>query len=112
MPPTETAGFGPRQAAVYQQAVRKNFSFLKRTKRLDELFAKCIPMAGGSGYLVPVCDLHEADTPLISKLSLWRRENAFAYPSQFVVTDAGTASWLRAKLLDVEDRILFLVLDP
>ena len=112
MPQIETAGFGAREAGVYQQAVRKNFSFLKRTKRLDELFAKCIPLAAGSGYLVPVCDLHADDAPLISKLSLWRRENAFAYPTQFAVTEAGTASWLRAKLLEIEDRILFLVLDP
>lgn len=100
-----------RPIAIYEKAVEKNFSFLKRTRRLDELFAKSIPLSEPAGYLLPVCDLHGDDPHLIGQLSRWRRENAFAYPTQFVVTDAGTASWLKSKLLEVPDRLLFLVLD-
>ena len=100
-----------RTVEVYKQAVRKNFSFLKQTMQLDDLFAKSIPLAHGAGFLVPVCELHATDDGLIAKLAQWRAENAFAYPTQFPVTIAGTTSWLRSKLLDVEDRILFLVLD-
>jgi len=95
---------------VFQQAVRKSFAFLKSTARLDDLFAKSMPL-GDAGYLVPVCELHCRDAQLIAKLTAWRAENAFAYPTQFRVTESGTAAWLRGKLLDVEDRILFLVLD-
>jgi perosamine synthetase len=100
-----------RTNEIYRNAVRKNFSFLKQTTRLDDFWAKSIAIAGEQGYLQPVCELHASDEELIDKLSQWRRENAFAYPSQFQVTNAGTAAWLRSKLLDIDDRILFMVLD-
>ncbi|MEA2344855.1 MAG: perosamine synthetase [Thermoanaerobaculia bacterium] len=109
--PSRAASLNDRSVAVYQAAVRKHFSFLKSTSALDDLFAKSIPLADGAGYLLPVCELHTGDAALISLFSQWRSENAFAFPSQFPVTDAGTASWLRSKLLDVEDRLLFLVID-
>jgi perosamine synthetase len=110
-PATETNAES-RSLAVYQQAVRKNFSFLKQTIALDDLYAKSIALGHGKGYLLPVCELHASDKVLIAQLADWRAENAFAYPSQFPVTIDGTAFWLRNKLLDVEDRLLFLVLDP
>ncbi len=100
-----------RVIATYKQAVRRTFSFLKQTERLDDLFAKSIPVGDSEGFLVPVCELHSADKGLIATLAQWREENTFAFPSQFPVTTAGTALWLRSKLLDVEDRILFLVVD-
>lgn len=108
---SSSSTYTDRSIDVYKQGVRKDFAFLKQTARLDDLFAKCIVLSEGQGYLVPVCELHAVDSQLIHKLSEWRRENAFAYPTRFTVTDAGTTSWLRSKLLDVEDRILFLVLD-
>ena len=100
-----------RATETYKQGVRKNFSFLKQTVQLDDLFAKSIPLADNMGFLLPVCELHTTDTALIEQLAQWRAENAFAYPSQFPVTISGTVSWLRSRLLDVEDRLLFLVLD-
>jgi perosamine synthetase len=100
-----------RAIEIYKQAVRKNFSFLKQTTQLDDLLAKSIPLADSMGFLVPVCELHMTDTALIKELARWRAENTFAYPSQFPVTVSGTTTWLRSKLLDVEDRLLFLVLD-
>ncbi|MEA2326491.1 MAG: perosamine synthetase [Thermoanaerobaculia bacterium] len=109
--PSRAASLNDRSVAVYQAAVRKHFSFLKSTTALDDLFAKSIPLADGAGYLLPVCELHTGDPALITLFSQWRSENSFAFPSQFPVTDAGTASWLRSKLLDVEDRLLFLVID-
>lgn len=100
-----------RTARIYRQAVRRTFSFLKQTKELRDLYAKSIPLEDDKGFLVPVCELHASDHRLISTLAKWREENAFAYPTQFPVTIDSTAFWLRARLLDVEDRILFLVLD-
>ncbi len=102
---------GDRENAVYRRAVEKNFSFFKRMDRLDQVLAAGLSLARSGGYLIPVCELHTGDTALIETFSQWRRENAFAFPTQFPVTDAGTAAWLRSRLLDVPDRLLFLVLD-
>jgi perosamine synthetase len=100
-----------RSTETYRQSVHRNFSFLKKTTSFDDLFAKSVPLSNGDGFLVPVCELHADDGQLIAKLARWRAENYFAYPTQFPVTIEGTTSWLRSKLLDVEDRLLFLVLD-
>ncbi len=107
----ENADLGRRSMEVFQEAVRKNFAFLKRTTRLDDLWSKCIPLKDDSGYLIPVCDLHASDPDLIARLAQWRNENADSFPSKFPVTLDGTSSWLRSHLLDVEDRLLFLVTD-
>lgn len=96
---------------VYKQAVKKEFSFLKKTRSLDDLFAKSIPLKENQGYLVPVSDIHSTDDKLIDQLAQWRIENSSIYPSQFKVTVEGTKQWLRKNLLDVEDKILFLILD-
>ncbi|MGA3010666.1 MAG: GNAT family N-acetyltransferase [Terracidiphilus sp.] len=100
-----------RETIVYRKAIEENFRFLKRCTRLDQLLVTSLALPLCGGYLAPVCELHAGDSPLISLFSRWRLENSFAYPSQFPVTDEGTASWLRSKLLDVPDRLLFLVLD-
>jgi perosamine synthetase len=100
-----------RSVAVYHQAVRNNFQFLKQTSTLDKAQAVSLPLPRSGGYLFPVCELHLDDAALIATLSHWRRENATAYPSQFPVTDEGTHSWLSDRLLNVPDRLLFLVLD-
>ncbi|MCR4411781.1 MAG: aminotransferase class I/II-fold pyridoxal phosphate-dependent enzyme [Thermoguttaceae bacterium] len=100
-----------RRIDAFRRAVEKSFRFLKETARLDDLFARGLPLAGNQGYLVPLCRLHVGDDDLIRRLAQWRRENAFAYPSQFPVTFESTAAWLRQRVLAVEDRLLFLVLD-
>ncbi len=100
-----------RSIYVYKQSVRKTFDFLKETYHLDDLYAKSIPLENEYGYLLPICKLHLDDHVLISTLSRWRRENTFAYPSQFTVTDDGTASWLRERVIGVDDRMLFLVVN-
>jgi perosamine synthetase len=100
-----------RASAVYDEAVRSTFAFLKATTRLDDLHAKAVELASDSGYLLPVCELHAGDERLIETLARWRDDNQHAYPTRFPVTLEGTARWLRAGVLDVEDRMLFLVCD-
>jgi perosamine synthetase len=100
-----------RKVQIYKSAVRKAFQFLKETERLDHLWAKSIPIEKPEGFLIPVCRLHVNDHDLIATLSKWRSENSFAYPTQFPVTENGTKNWLTTKLLEVEDRILFLILN-
>lgn len=108
--PTKATSRNDRSIAVYQAAVRKHFSFLKETTALDDLFAKSILLDGGAGYLLPVCELHTGDAALLSLFSEWWADNA-ALPGQLPITEAGQANWLRANVLDVEDRLLFLVVD-
>lgn len=100
-----------RTLLVYQKAVKENFAFLKKTTSFDDLLAKSISLANSQGFLVPISELHTNDEQLIQKLSQWREENTFAYPSQFPVTPETTKTWLRKSLLDIDDRLLFLVLD-
>jgi perosamine synthetase len=100
-----------RSREVYDAAVAREFAFLKSTRALADLHARSIVLPGDRGLLVPVCELHADDQTLIRTLSRWRSEHQDAFPTRFEVTDAGTARWLRAGLLDVEDRLLFLVCD-
>jgi perosamine synthetase len=97
--------------SIYQSTIRKSFAFLKQTSQIDKLLAKQIPLPEGQGVLLPLCELHASDSLLIKDLSAWREANQAAYPTRFPVNAEGTAKWLRSRLLDTEDRILFLVLD-
>ncbi len=101
-----------RTLRVYQDTVRNTFSFLKATSCLDELYTRSIPLADQAGYLLPVCKLHTTDSRLIEKLATWRTVHKAAFPSQFPVTIEGTMRWLRNNVLNVPDRILFLVVNP
>ncbi|MBE0683420.1 MAG: GNAT family N-acetyltransferase [Anaerolineales bacterium] len=95
----------------YQQRVEQVFSSVKSCATYAEAFKQSISLPNDAGYLLPVCEVHATDDILITKLAKWRDENSFAYPTRFPVTFDGTKKWLRAHLLDVKDRILFLVLD-
>ncbi len=100
-----------RASTTYYQAVQHTFRFLKQTRTLADLFAKSISLENDLGLLVPVCELHATDDNVIAKLAQWRAENQDAFPTQFPVTTAGTATWLRNQVLDCNGRFLFLVLD-
>lgn len=95
----------------FRKTIRKEFAFLKRITDVETLYSCGIRMPVTKGVLLPVCDLHRDDHQLIELLAKWREENSFAYPTRFPVTVEGTAKWLHEKLLDVEDRILFLIYD-
>jgi transketolase len=49
------------------------------------------------------------DDKVIGLLAKWRSENQDAFPSQFTVTKEGTKKWSKSQLLDLPDRILFLL---
>lgn len=94
---------------AYEAAVKKHFHQLKAIQTREHLQSNAIFLEAHNGYLLPICQLHLNDEALIATLAQWRSDNSFAYPSQFPVTHAGTKMWLKDKLLNVEDRILFLV---
>lgn len=95
----------------YTQRVFQAFSNAKSCTTYAEAFKQSLPLPNNAGYLLPVCEHHMSDDITIAKLAKWRDENSFAYPTRFPVTFDGTKKWLRTHLLDVNDRILFLVLD-
>ncbi len=100
-----------RANETYRRAVERTFAFMKGTNALQDLWTKAIPLAEEAGYLLPVCELHAEDADLIETFGRWREESAHVYPTQFPVTFEGTRGWLRSRLLDVPDRILFLIVD-
>jgi len=100
-----------RARDVHVRAVTRTFAFLKQTARLDDLYARSLGLEANRGFLLPVCELHLSDEALIRDLAAWRAANQEAFPTRFPVTVDGTAAWLRTRLLDVPDRILFVVVD-
>jgi perosamine synthetase len=96
----------------YKQRVLEELRRLKRIERMEELVTARIPIGSDEGFLVPVCELMAQDADLIERLAQWRAKNMAAYPTQFTVTIAGTAAWLRSLVLDVPDRMMFLVVNP
>jgi RimJ/RimL family protein N-acetyltransferase len=61
------------------------------------------------GVLEPVTYLQKDDQQLIHFLARLRRMHANWFPSQFPVTMGGTQKWLKENVLDLPDRILFLI---
>jgi RimJ/RimL family protein N-acetyltransferase len=94
----------------YARGIEAAFASLKRTDDADELRARSLELPG-HGTLVPLCELHDRDPATIELLACWREKHMAVYPTQFTVTLEGTARWLRERVLDVPDRISFLILD-
>jgi len=46
---------------------------------------------------------------IVSLLSRWRKENEFWFQAIFPVSDAGTKIWLKNKVIEEKDRLLFLI---
>jgi perosamine synthetase len=93
---------------TYKKAVEKNFNFLKSSKTIQECYLRAIKIPDG-GFLLPVGLVHQSDIHLLQQLTNWRNQNVAVYPTQFVATIESTRAWLRDRLLDVPDRMLFLV---
>lgn len=100
-----------REANVFKSAVDRTFRFLKSAHRADELWTRAIRLPEDAGYLLPIAEIHAEDDEVIETLGRWREESAHVYPTQFPVTFAGTKRWLRARVLDDPNRILFLIVD-
>lgn len=46
---------------------------------------------------------------LIKALAKWRKEHEYWFPAQFRVTEEGTKRWLEMGLIEVPDRLLFML---
>ncbi|TAM55223.1 MAG: GNAT family N-acetyltransferase [Paraburkholderia sp.] len=96
---------------VYKKSVKENFLFLKAATNVQELYLRAIALKGEQGFLIPVAQVHLRDDFLLQRLTEWRNRFVHVYPTQFVATLESTRAWLRDRLLAVEDRMLFLVVD-
>ncbi len=96
--------------SVYEKSVIENFKFLKSAKTIQQAYLRSIPI-GQDGFLLPICEAHIPDDQLLYRLTEWRNTNLSVYPAQFIASVDSTRSWLVEKLLNVPDRILFLVVD-
>ena len=105
-----TIDLSPEAAAVYRAAVKTQFAALKKIDQFDELVTHSVRLEDHKGYLLCVSELHADDVDTITTLAKWRSE-ATTFHNGFVVTFEGTKRWLRKLLLDIPDRILFLVVD-
>ncbi|HPI41070.1 MAG TPA: aminotransferase class I/II-fold pyridoxal phosphate-dependent enzyme [Pseudobdellovibrionaceae bacterium] len=94
---------------MFHSAAIKHFNFFKDTTSLDALYVKSISLKDNMGFLVPVPKLHLENQELIELLTVWRNENKHVYPSQFTATPESTKSWLKTRLLETPDRMLFLI---
>jgi RimJ/RimL family protein N-acetyltransferase len=98
------------QINIYLELVITEFSAFKSINSFDESVAHSIRLADDKGYLLCVSELHANDELLIILLAQWRTE-VTTFHNKFNVTIESTKHWLRKLLLDVPDRILFLVLN-
>lgn len=100
-----------KKVKVFENEVVASFRFLKETTDLEKLYTRGLRLQQTGGLLLPICRLQIDDKKLIQTLAKWRGENINAYPTRFPVTIEGTTSWLIEKLIEIPDRILFLVKD-
>lgn len=101
----------PQRLNIFKKELVASFQFLKESSDLEKLYTRGLRLEKTGGLLLPICRLQGDDKTLIKTLAEWRSENMAAYPTRFPVTIEGTTSWLIKKLIDVPDRILFLVKD-
>jgi len=87
--------------SVFSCSVRSDFAFLKQTPDLESLSVRGINLEGSRGMLFPVCGFQAGDRQLMSLLSTWG--------------DGGSAEeaaqWLVREVVEVPERVLFLVKD-
>lgn len=91
----------------YKENVQEIFANLKQINSRNDLG---IPLLRGKGFLICLGEIYASDDVMIELLAKWRRE-AVEMHNLFEVTFEGTKKWFRELVLDVPDRVLFLVLD-
>ncbi|MCP4179764.1 MAG: GNAT family N-acetyltransferase [bacterium] len=96
---------------IYKDKVAKEFSRLKSFTNIEDAFLNSIKLKNGLGQLIPICKYHLKDNDVIKKLCNWRINNQFAYSVKFNITCDSTRKWLKNGLLDVDDRISFLIIN-
>lgn len=96
----------------FKKRVLTIFSDIKNEK-FNEKLPKRIPIYNHHGdlfgYLCPVTKSTVHNKKEIQLLSKWRKENEFAFPSQFKITNDGTKRWVINQVIHNDYRILFFI---
>lgn len=89
------------------------FSFMKSGSTLREVQVRSLDILGSDsqpiGYLAPIGSFFQENLTLIKAMGSWRSDHQYAYPSRFEITEAGTEKWLKAAVIENENRLLFLI---
>lgn len=97
---------------LFKQRVLNTFARIKQEKFNQNLPRK-LPIFDHKEELVaflrPITKNTSKNRAEIHLLAKWRAENAFAFPSQFKVTFAGTKKWVERQLVQHPSRILFFI---
>lgn len=97
---------------TFKKKVHTIFSQIKN-EQFSENLPRIIPVYDETGemtgLLKPVTKSTLNNSKEIQLLTKWRKENEFAFPSQFKVTLEGTRKWTENALLLNPSRILFFV---
>jgi len=95
----------------YSQSLVSFFKFLKNNKNYNELFLKSIRIKKNKDLiLIPISQIHLNDNFIIKKLCDWRNKNSNVFIQNKKTNIKKTRIWMKENLLDVKDKILFLVL--
>jgi len=95
---------------IFKKSVINNFKFLKSSQNIKEAYLKSIP-TGDFGFLLPLSIFHLNDLPLMQKLFFCKNVNPITVSSQHNSDIQDLSDWVRNEVLNVEDRIIFLIVN-
>ncbi len=97
---------------TFKQSVIRTFDCIKK-EQFSVALPNMLPIYNKKGELIaflrPITASVLNNNQEIKLLAKWRKDNSFAFPSQFKVTSAGTKKWLMNQLISNPTRILFFV---
>lgn len=91
------------------EIILRHFKRSKSHNNLTSIMRDSITLDKDMGFLIPLGSLFLENTDIISLLAKWRVE-ALTFPNKFAVTFEGTLTWYKNLLINVDDRILFLII--
>tara|TARA_B100000900_G_C20566412_1_gene711309 strand:- start:164 stop:1888 length:1725 start_codon:yes stop_codon:yes gene_type:complete len=95
----------------YSKNILSFFKFLKNSKNYNELLIKSIKVKKNQDLvLIPISKIHLKDDFIIKKLCEWRNKNSKFFVPNKKTNFNKTKIWMKKNLLDINDKILFLVL--
>ena len=99
---------------TFNKKVKKTFKSIKKAENGKKDFF--IPVYNHNqqiAFLKPITESNLIDSPvnhkIIKLLTSWRNANSKWYPTVFEATEEGTKKWLRDQVINMDDRILFMV---
>ena len=93
---------------IFKESVKNNFTFLKEASNIRDAYLRSIEIPN-FGFLVPACYAFLDDQNLLNLLTKWRNMNVDAYPTQFQATLTSTRLWFENRVLEDENRMLFII---